>query len=234
MNEQKKKPTGVIGSITIHPDGRPPEFRQMKFPQTKAEIEKYILKLMISNAKKADLNPYDLKGNPVQNSENSFDFMLPTTQGDQYLDLMEIAPLENARGSHEKAPDHYNNGELADSIYSKILSKSQKYGLSPRSVIHLLLYTTDWKFQIGDGVLDLLAYWSLRDQHCFRSILYFSPKSSNEGDIIVIHPRLPETFHQFDEVRQRRRCTQFIDIREGWISPPGPITITLDSNQEDS
>lgn len=234
MNEQKKKPTGVIGSIKIHPDGRPPEFNQVGFPQGKAEIEKYILKLTISNAKKAGLNPYDLKGAPVQNPENSFDFMLPTTQGDQYLDLMEVAPLEKVRGSHEQAPNHYNNGELADSIYSKILSKSRKYGASPRSIIHLLLYTTDWKFQAGDGVLDLLAYWSLRDQHCFRSILYFRPASSNDGDVVVIYPRPPETFHQFDEARLRRRCRLSIDIREGWISPPGPVTVSLDSYQEDS
>jgi hypothetical protein len=231
---EKKKPTGVIGSIKIYPDGRPPEFNQVGFPQSKAEIEKHMVKLTISSAQKAGLNPYDLKGDPVQNPENSFDFMLPTKQGDQYLDLMEIAPLEQVKGSHEKAPDHYNNGELADSIYSKILSKSQKYGSTPRSVIHLLLYTTDWKFRAGNGVLDLLAYWSLRDQHCFRSIVYFEPASSKDGDIVIIYPRSPETFHQFDEARQRRLCRQSIDIREGWISPRGPATVSLDSSQEDS
>jgi hypothetical protein len=234
MNGQKKKPTGVIGSITIHPDGRPPEFKQVGFPQGKAEIERYILKLTILNAKKIGLNPYDLKGEPIQNPEDSFDFTLPSTQGNQYLDLMEIASLEKVRGSHEQAPNHYNNGELADSIYSKILSKAKKYGQSPRSTIHLLLYTTDWKFKADEGVLDLLAYWSLRGQHCFKSILYFRPVSSNDGDVIVIYPRPVETFQQFDEARQRRRCTLSINIREGWISPPGPVTVSLDSNQEDS
>ncbi len=214
MKEDKKKPRGTVGHVIIRPERRVAEFVPVEFPRTKAEIERYIVEQALDHAKEIGLNPYLLESTPVQNPENSFDFTLTTGLGEQYLDLMEIAPLEYFKASYEQAPDHYKHGELVDFIYSKIISKSQKYGLSPRSIIHLLLYNTDWRFYVEERALNLLAYYCLCAKHCFKSILYFSPDSKAKGALASVYPRPSEAFNEFNEARQRRRCTAIIDIRD--------------------
>lgn len=116
MENEKRKPTGTIGDLTLYPDGRRPKFTPIQFPTSKAEIESQILHTTLEVARKSGLNPYDLDRDPEQNPENSFDFTLPTAHGEQYLDLMEVAPLEGIGGSYKKAQDYYNHGKLSDYI----------------------------------------------------------------------------------------------------------------------
>ena len=116
-----------------------PSVTEFGFPQSKDEIERHIVDLMLGSANKQGLNPFELVGEPVQNPENNFDFTIPTPSGEEYLDLMEIAPLDIVGGTHETAPASYMSGEFADIIMTKILTKSQGYGRAPRALIHLLL-----------------------------------------------------------------------------------------------
>lgn len=165
----RKKPTGKMWYFI---SGRKAPVLTFGFPRTKEDIEQYILDSMLYTARKAKLDPYGLVGTPEKNAENDFDFTIPTTAGDEQLDLMELAPLDVYGCTHETAPASYVNGEFADIIIEKILAKSKGYGPSPKSYIHLLLYSTDWKFKLIDDMTDLFSIsvsdrpgWSLFQKH---------------------------------------------------------------------
>jgi hypothetical protein len=161
---------------------------------------------------------YDLIAEPVQNPQNSFDFTLSTSSGEQYLDLMEVAPLEHIQGSYANAPHSYNHGWFADAVLEKVDAKSKKYGPSPRAVIHLLLYSTDWRFRIAEEVITLLAYWCICRTPCFKTIVYYilhnQIQEEIQGELKLIYPRLPEEFTNFDEMQYRQRRSAWSDLTQ--------------------
>jgi hypothetical protein len=197
----RKKPTGEMWYFI---SGQEAPVHTFSFPRTKEDIEKHILDSMLYTAQKAGLNPYNLNGVPQKKPENDFDFTIPTAAGDEELDLMEVAPLDVYGRTHETAPTSYVNGEFADIIMEKILSKSKGYGPSSKSRIHLLLYSTDWKFKLIEDMTDLLAYQCHRAGHCFRSIFYYAPEDEAEGRVVCVFPRPTESLANFDEGRVRR------------------------------
>ena len=148
-SKSTKKPIGTVGPIVIDSENRTAEFRPLHFPRDKAEPESHIVRFVVAGLRNSATNFYRLVTNPIQNPENDFDFTLPTTSGDEYLELMEVAPLEHVAGSYEAAPASYNHGELADYVFKKLLSKARKHRSVPQPPVHLLLYTTDWRFRLG-------------------------------------------------------------------------------------
>src|SRR5262249_28981471 len=125
---------------------------------------------------------YQLQGDPLQNPrEDDFDYILNTNRGTEFLDLMEVAPLNELGGTYDKVGLSYLHGERAEAIYAGILRKAQKYGRTHRSRIHLLLYATDWRLRICGGVLDLLSFWAAREDHPFETIVYFAPEGYDRG-----------------------------------------------------
>lgn len=215
----RKKPTGKMWYFI---SGRKPEVTTFGFPRTKEDIEQYILDSMLYTAQKEELNPYNLVGAPQKKPENDFDFTIPTTSGDQELDLMEIAPLDVYGGTHETAPTSYVNGEFADIIREKILAKSKGYGPSPKAHIHLLMYSTDWKFKLTDSMTNLLAYQcriGIPD-HYFKSIFYYSVEDENEGRVICVFPRPTESFADFNEAQAR--------LTKTYLGGPSNMEVSVD------
>lgn len=218
MSTPSRKPTGTLGAVTFGSEGRMPAFNAVQFPPIKEEIETFVLNAALRQMRKNGQQCYDLIAEPVQNPQNSFDFTLLTSSGEQYLDLMEVAPLEHIQGSYDNAPHSYNHGGFADAVWGKVDAKSKKYGSSPRAVIHLLLYSTDWRFRIAEEVITLLAYWCICRTHCFKTIVYYIPhnqiQEEIQGELKLIYPRLPEEFTNFDEMQYRQRQSAWSDLTQ--------------------
>jgi hypothetical protein len=187
-NSDRKKPTGKMGSLRVQmgPGQGKQTFFRAVFPTTKREIEAAVPATALAAPANqfAIGSHYGLVGKPVQNDENDFDFTLPTDTGQTYLDLMEIAPLEEVRGSYEHAGQMVWVGKRADWIAAKVFEKSGDYGRGPASGVHLLLYTTDFRFDAMGYVCDLLVHLLHGRAHCFGSVAYCSPLPSD------VHTRL--------------------------------------------
>lgn len=150
------------------------------FPDDKEAIERFIVAGTLTAAKFMRYNPYNLAGEPVQNPENDFDFTLPTKSGSEYLDLAEVAPLDGVRG-YANAPANYNAGEFAESAWTVVKKKAAKYGMRRSIPVHLLLYSTDFRFNPSERVILLLQSYCARRQHRFRTVLWYRPIMADEG-----------------------------------------------------
>jgi hypothetical protein len=221
-----KKPTGQIGPLLTIARDRSSSFTPIKWPESKLELERYILAHAVRSAANAGSNLYDLSGEPKQNPEQDFDFTLQTARGLEYLDLMEIAPLAWVGGPHHKAPASYNHGEFSDAIYEQVLIKSRKYG-SPSVPIHLLLYPTDWRLRVSVGVQNLLSYMCRLSDHSFKTIVYYSPDDQETGEVIQIYPRPSESFKQFSEAQARNRATMLGDFSRVTVEKNGTVRVPL-------
>jgi hypothetical protein len=202
MAKKHKKPTGTVGCISISADGRPPQFQQVHFPPEKAAIERKVVAAAVFA--KNDLGRfYQLESDPVQNDENDLDFTLNTLRGEERLELMEIAFLKT--GSYDTAPLSYNYGELADAICAGIAKKSRLYGDRPCG-IHLLLYSTDFRFSVCNDVLWLVSKWCSTTPHAFDSVVYvmFLGPQSVEGKIVHPQPDREYSIEVEKSVRGRR------------------------------
>lgn len=100
---------------------------------------------------------------------------------------MEVAPLQESGGTYQRAPAHHSIAELAEAVYKRIANKSAKYG-RPRSAVHLLLYATDYRFDISGSAGDLLAHRLHREQHCFATILYTRLNPSSLATNRILFP----------------------------------------------
>lgn len=225
--KKPKKPTGAIGPVVITSHNRSAAFRPIDFPKGKAEIERYIVKFVISGLRNTGTNFYNLVGDPVQNPEDDFDFTLPTKSGKEYLEFMEVAALGHTGGSYDTAPGSYHHGELADHVYIKLMKKSKKYGSPSHVPVHLLLYTTDWRFRLNPNVLKLIAYWCLRHEHSFKTILYFVPDDTTHGEAKIVYPVASESFANFDERTARNRISIIGDPTRLQVNSDGSIDFPL-------
>ena len=207
MKKGKRKPSGAIGPITIRPGDQATEFQPLPFPEDKAELERYIVTFVTRGFRNKGHNPYELTGEPTQNAENDYDFTLPTVSGTEYPDLMEVAPLEAVRGSYRDAPGSYNHGELADFIVDKLSAKSEKYRANLQPSIHLLLYTTDWRFRVTDNVLLLVGNQCRQNDHSFKTIIYCVPDDATHGEAKRVYPLPPDVFKNLDEQAARQRTS---------------------------
>lgn len=216
MARKHKKPTGTIGCICIFADGRMPELQQVPFPPEKAAVERMVVAYISTEN---DLGRfYALRSPPVQNSENDFDFTLPTTDGDARLELMEIAILGG--GSYDAAPLSYNHGQLADAICSGIAKKSRRYGGRQRG-LHLLVYSTDFRFRAANGVLWLVSKWCSTTPHAFASVVYIAFLDAQSADGKILHPQHGRDYSTVDELAVRKRRTIHANITKMEPTPDG-------------
>ncbi|MCC7227811.1 MAG: hypothetical protein IT507_14100 [Burkholderiaceae bacterium] len=177
-----KKPVGTIGPIRLCAAGA--EFHKVRFPDTKDEIEALIVQAFAS-----EIMPDGLMiTNVDQNAENDFDFFLKTTDGNKYLELIEVAPLENLRGSYKVAPSTYKPYDFAAYILSKVLSKSVRYRGAKKSGIVLLIYITHWSFTLSESVITLLQYWLTTQSHSFERIYCYQPIDPASGVRHLVFP----------------------------------------------
>jgi hypothetical protein len=190
-----KKPRGKMGVVQLSQNRKDALIVEFTLPASKEEIESFVLEEMINSIKRTGVDPYQLLSVPIQNSENDFDFTLHTATGIEYLDLLEVAPLENFRGAYENAPSVYKVGELADAILYQISKKNQRY--DAHCEIHLLLYSTDWRFYLEPEVLMFLSYQCSSMDLTFKSIVYFSPLSEHSTPTLVL-PQPREAFSSYN------------------------------------
>ncbi|MCH8347505.1 MAG: hypothetical protein IH901_03270 [Proteobacteria bacterium] len=222
-----RKPTGKIGPITINLEDKTAEFQPLQFPKGKAKIEEFIFKFFIKGLGKAGRTFYKIVSDPTQNQQNDFDFTLETEFGDEYLDLMEVALLEKIGGSYEAASSSYNHGEMADWVWSKLISKSKKYGSASTPHIHILLYSTDWRFRLSEGAIRLLAFWAITREHCFKTIIYFVPDDATHGEAKIIFPVSDKIFTNFNEESTRGRKSIIGNPSKMKVNADGSATIPL-------
>lgn len=204
MKRRRSKPRGEIGPIVIDPEGQSTGFTPVDLPDSKEEIEQFIVNLALKVEPMLGELLYGLVDEPRRTRESDFDFTLKTKSGNQYLELTEIAPLELTGGRYDGAPISYHQGKMADLVSSVIAKKAKKYGRGPGSPLHLLTYCTDWRFKLSKGVLTLVAHWAWKHPHCFASIINVVP-SSKAGEVTVLFPLEPRAFSNFREEDLRNR-----------------------------
>jgi len=192
MARKQRKPTGITGPTRVGPDGV--EFLQLAFPTTKDEIEQFIV---------ATFGCEPLPGGLTirsrhQNRENDLDFSIKTSLGSMFLELMEIAPLENLRGSYESAPASYRPYDFAQHIYAKAMRKSAHYASNKKPKIVLLLYVTNWTFNLSESVICLLQYWFCTRPHCFEWIFAYHPIDQHNGIRHLLYPTSASHWANFD------------------------------------
>ena len=178
----------------MHLSANGAEFLQIEFPRTKEQIEQFIVSSFVRNSGSLPLKI----GSYTQNSQNDFDFSAETNEGRKFLELMEIAPLENLRGSYEKAPSSYRPYDFAEYIFAKINGKSEKYRGAASSNICLLMYITDWSFTLSQTVVALLQYWSAHQAHSFQYIFCYSPHDAESGVASLLYPTPIDFWKGFD------------------------------------
>ncbi|HWM41245.1 MAG TPA: hypothetical protein VNP36_02295 [Burkholderiales bacterium] len=195
-----KKPTGPRGILTLRGQGLPPLFMPAGSPASTEGIEGFIVEGATATAAKQGVQLFGQTSRPVRNTASPFDFTIPTETGDQYLDLLEVAPLSYVDGSHDRGPAPYSQGELADRVWSEIQRKALKYG-PPLAAIHLLVFPTDWRLHVSDGTLQLMAVFLAKRRHPFSTVVYFAPDDAGWGDLRVVHPTRakPDDIVTFDE-----------------------------------
>jgi hypothetical protein len=191
MANLPRKPTGTSGPLHVTADGA--EFLQLEFPKTKEDIEKFIVKAFVANSGSMPLQISEY----MQNRQNDFDFSVETAEGPKFLELMEIAPLENLHGSYDKAPSSYKPYDFAAYIHAKINGKSERYRGAASSRICLLVYATDWAFILSETVITLLQHWTAHQSHSFQYIFCFSPIDAGSGIANLIYPTPKDFWKSF-------------------------------------
>jgi len=145
---------------------------------------------------------YSLIGEPIQNKENDLDFQIPTASGVQHLDLAEIVH-SMAKGGYEGAPNRYRVGDMVDTVWGLIQAKERKYGERRKLAVHLLLYSTDWRFFLSESCIGLLRAYCMRRKQHFVSIAYYAPITVDEGILWPLSPFDAASLHQVDETALR-------------------------------
>ncbi len=195
-----EKRTGPRGILTLRGQGLAPLFMPVGSPSSAEGIQGFIVEGATATAAKEGVQLFGQTSRPVRNTANPFDFTVPTESGDQYLDLLEVAPLSYVDGSHDKGPAPYYQGELADRVWSEIQRKALKYG-PPLGAIHLLVFPTDWRLHVSNGTLQLMAVFLAKRRHPFSTVVYYAPDDAGWGDLRVVHPirAKPDDIVTFDE-----------------------------------
>lgn len=187
MNEKIKpmKPTGETGLVIVSKNKT--GFQQAEFPKNKEDIEKFIANGFLKSAQQQKILPFEV-ASYAQNELDDFDYFLQTSIGPRYLELMEIAPLENLQGKYKNAPSSYKPYDFAEWIYKKIMYKSDRYAGAVDAKITLLLYITHWTFTLDKIATELLKYWTVENKNNFDSIYFYSPCTENFGRPQLIFP----------------------------------------------
>ena len=212
----RRKPRGISGMVRLTGGVEKAEFIPDGLPAAKDAIEKEICAGAARSMRFHGWNTWPLESEPRQLAENDFDFAFVTTGDPEYLDLAEVAPLKGVRGGYEGVPTTFARGKLVDAILRLVEKKDLHYAGRRRSKVHLLLYITDFRFLVSEGVVMLLKVALRRQRHGFASITYFAPIGAESGFLCVLHPApggVPYLNRQ-DEARMRAETLTNFDPRK--------------------
>jgi hypothetical protein len=199
--------------------GKVPVFLPIVHPDEKAAIERTILEGALKSTKAQGIPLYDLSHPPIQNEENHFDFTLLTGGGEEFLDLVEVV----LPGGYSGAPASYGVGDFADHMFGLVKKKSKKYGTRRRSNIHLLLYSTDWKFLPSESVITLFSLYCYRRPHGFKTVAVTAPIMAGAAVLWRAFPPFPsaDAIVGADEQYLRGRVLHQMDPQAAEATPDG-------------
>lgn len=200
---------------------REPEFILHVLPDEKAGIER----IMASGAFKA-MQFHGWKAwpdgiEPRQLDEDDFDFAFDAPTGTEYLDLAEIAPLSRVAGGYEGSPTTFPRKKLVNAMMSLVQQKGMHYGLGRKLRVHLLLYISDFRFLVSDGVVLLTRLALQRNHYRFASVCFFAPIDAEAGFLQVLYPPpggVPYVSRD-DERRMREETVTNFDPRAWRFDP---------------
>jgi tetratricopeptide (TPR) repeat protein len=185
-----KKQTGRIGHWAYFDDGSR-LFISAVFPTEKARIERLVVESVAKSSESAAWQFWRLSAPPHQNpDEANFDYTLHTTDGDEDLDLMEVAPEAWLRqGGYSAVPRLHGAVELADLVFQGIKKKHGKYQPQRRETpVHLLLYATGEELVLSPPAIEVLARKLEREEMGFKSVSFVRLLDSEHGVFGAIHP----------------------------------------------
>jgi hypothetical protein len=217
-----RKPTGQLGGVHIGRDGV--SHRPTELPEAKEDIERSIVERVFGSDKPIVDRTYQHVEPPTQNPQNSFDFTIRTVSGDEFLELMEVAPLDTIGGTFETAPRAFIQGELVNAVWGQIAKKARKYGRRNEATIHLLLYCTDRRFFLPPSFWLLVSSVAAREPHPFKTIVFAEPKSDGGAYIEVILPVSPDMLKGSDEARERSKQLVSARLTDGIVTSNGERT----------
>lgn len=207
-----RRQTGVTGTVGLSSAGSTPAFDRVVFPADKEGAEEFIVRAFASTLAAEGEDFYELLGPPERNGEDNLDFTLRTRSGNQYLELVEFAPLEPVGGRYEALPGKYVAGAMADALYACIDKKLKKYGSHTAPLVHLLVYTTDWRLALHPWVAGLVSFRCTMANIPFASVAHFTPSDEACGTLLPLHPAPPGVFAGYCESRVRSRVFYLSDI----------------------
>ena len=191
-----KKPTGKIGPIRVQtgPNQVELSWEIIAFPQTKDEIERYVVQQFVAAFQKEGANFPSVEQNP----ENHFDFTLVLPGGPVFMDLMELIYRDAEGKPYETSNTWIETATYAGQIVEAVLTKSNKYipkGVTP---IHLLTYITHWRFVPDGKVTSLVQYGLRQNEHLFENVFLLVPFTSTDAELRVLFPSSDKLFENFD------------------------------------
>lgn len=198
-----KKPTGILGpnKLTVETDGTVSHsFEKIVFPKEKDVVEVLMVSDFISsmNMLMSQSRMKWFMSEPVQNSENDFDFTITLPNGNKaWLELMEIAPLE-LFGAYDKVPAEYKPYDLAKIITAMIMKKAVRYSGRIGRELHLLTYITHWGFTPSESLINLVRVFLDREKHSFDGVYLYSPIEPGTGSGSVLAPIDDNLRKEFD------------------------------------
>jgi len=198
-----KKPTGNKGSInfTRDEDKSSLSWQKIRFPTDKVEIEKVFCDWYLKKLRDSGLRDISV----VKNEENDFDFTMKLPFGEVYLDLAEIVLGSQKYSPYENKSKKVDNAQFASAVVKIVDVKSIKYSALSRVPIHLLLYTTHWRFMPSDVLIRLLQYDLNRTNHRFDSICLICPLGTDDSLLWTLYPapRSNLTGIDFESIRKQ-------------------------------
>lgn len=99
-----------------------------------------------------------------------------------------------------------------------MLAKSQRYACSDGTRLCLLMYTTDWHFELSDVVIGLLQFWTGEHSQVFSEIYAFVPIAADDGRPYLIHPVPRDYYEGFEPDRFRGNRTYIMDPERGVLT----------------
>jgi hypothetical protein len=217
----RRKPTGEPAFLSIRPAGEPAGeviVTTLQLPSDKQAIEAWVMELALKSGppgSACDLQwLYGFRAGNQNVDENHFDFTLETEGGEEYLDLMEAAPLQKFGGSYANVPLSRNQGEVADEVYEEIRAKSRHYGLPQRIPVHLLVYSADRRCDLSVDTAKLVGLRARSGDHGFATIVYFSLLADSGGVLHWIFPREDEFFADLNENLARSTSYRTLDLTD--------------------
>ncbi|MBU1700015.1 MAG: hypothetical protein KJ970_03410 [Candidatus Eisenbacteria bacterium] len=230
--KKRRKPRGTSGHVKIElgQDQVSSTHHPLIYPDTKEELEFFIANAFLKQAKQAGMLDWSGK-ELVQNPTDDFDFCIGSDNEADYLELMEIAPIEPYQ-SYDEIPNEYRPYDFAQFILKRVLGKSRKYLGSTSRKLVLLTYNTDQKLTLVPPTSTMLQKWLATEKHCFCQIYYYKPIEPNKGLLETLYPAANEQFEYFRPEDYREMIfwgsgvNSFTQQPDGsLLSPPIPIPL---------